>query len=601
MFSFTYVTAELRRRIGRTVLTALGLAAGVAMVIAIVGVSDGLDRAQQQVLAPLRSVGTDILVTRVAGAPTTTSDSSSSSTTTTSPTQQGQGQGQRAGRGGGFFGGQGPGGQGDVLNQQDAAALLNENSSVVTDLSKLGTPGQPFTHDFFLSATLLSFPQAAITDVTKIAGVTSATAGLTQLAQHQSGTVPQIVAEIQTGGQTITQTVRPDPMTDAERAAFRQCLQDKGVTIGPGGGGGGPGGGVTAGGGRANNPEFEDCLPERFREFQAAVQVPLQTIQQVVNPPSTNIQNESYVASGVDPNSPDSGLVTRQQVTSGAWFSTDSTTSASQVLLASAYASRKNLDVGSTLTINGTDYTVVGIVAPTLTGNTADVYFSLPTLQQVASKQDRVTQILVKVDDAGKVDAVADAIKQQLPGAEVVTTKAMADQVTGSLKDARSIADRLGGALAGIVLVAAFAIAALLTLGSVSKRVREIGTLRALGWSKRRVVGQILAETTAIGIIGGIAGVGLGILAAWGASALIPQLNASSSGVPGLGSSQFAQLFNQTQTAAQSVNVHLHSVLHPTTLIAGALFAVAGGLIAGLLGAWRAARLAPVVALRDLG
>src|SRR5207302_7428846 len=60
----------------------------------------------------------------------------------------------------------------------DLAALLSENSSVVTDLSKLGAPGTPFTHDFFLSATLLSFPQAAIDNVSKIDGVTSATAGL---------------------------------------------------------------------------------------------------------------------------------------------------------------------------------------------------------------------------------------------------------------------------------------------------------------------------------------------------------------------------------------------------------------------------------------
>src|SRR5436305_12400785 len=71
VFPFTYAAHELRRRIGRTILTALGLAAGVGLVIGIVGVSDGLDQAQGKVLAPLRSVGTDVLVTRVAGTQTT--------------------------------------------------------------------------------------------------------------------------------------------------------------------------------------------------------------------------------------------------------------------------------------------------------------------------------------------------------------------------------------------------------------------------------------------------------------------------------------------------------------------------------------------------
>ena len=65
VFPLTYAAHELRRRLGRTILTALGLAAGVGLVIGIIGVSDGLDQAQGKVLAPLKSVGTDVLVTRV--------------------------------------------------------------------------------------------------------------------------------------------------------------------------------------------------------------------------------------------------------------------------------------------------------------------------------------------------------------------------------------------------------------------------------------------------------------------------------------------------------------------------------------------------------
>ena len=52
--------------------------------------------------------------------------------------------------------------------------------------------------------------------------------------------------------------------------------------------------------------------------------------------------------------------------------------------------------VTDTFPINGTDYEVVGTVSPTLTGNTADLYFPLASLQQLASKTGRVTQVLVK-------------------------------------------------------------------------------------------------------------------------------------------------------------------------------------------------------------
>ena len=64
MFFLSYMLAELRRRRGRTILTALGLGVGVALVVVVNAVSSGLDDAQQQVLAPLTGVGTDMSVTR---------------------------------------------------------------------------------------------------------------------------------------------------------------------------------------------------------------------------------------------------------------------------------------------------------------------------------------------------------------------------------------------------------------------------------------------------------------------------------------------------------------------------------------------------------
>ncbi|MGZ4734509.1 MAG: ABC transporter permease [Acidimicrobiia bacterium] len=593
----SYTMQELRRRLGRTILTALGLALGVGLVIGIIGVSQGLDNAQNDVLAPLRSVGTDILVTRVAGS---TTDASGTATTTTTAPAGGQAQGGLGG--GGFFGGRGGN---DQANRADQQALLSENQNVVTDLSKLGKPGDKFTHDFFLSATLQSFPQSAVTRIGKLDGVEAAVGGLVQLAEHQTGTVPQIVATIQTGGQTFQQTVRPEPMSDAERAAFRQCLASKGVQIGgggdggPGGGGfGGGGGGGFGGGGRGGNPAFDDCLPQRFKEFRASFTTPRETIQQVVDPPSTDITSQSYTTAGVDPTQPDVGLVTRNQLTSGQWLGKSAK---DEVLVNVAYANTKGLKLGGTIPINGTDYKIVGLVRPTLTGSTADLYFPLATLQALAGKQARVTQVLVKAKDANSVDAVAARIKKQLPGAEVVTTKGLADQVSGSLSDAHELSGRLGTALAIIVLAAAFVIAALLTLASISKRVREIGTLRAIGWSKNRVVGQLLTETIGIGLLGGILGIAVGAIVVGLINALSPSLSTTSVNVPGINSSSFAGVFGQSTTVARNTDVTLTAALHPSTLLLGVLFALVGGVVAGLIGGWRAARLSPVVALRDIG
>jgi ABC-type antimicrobial peptide transport system permease subunit len=603
MASLRYMTNELRRRRARTVLTALGLAAGVSLVMGIVGVSDGLDQAQAKVLSPLTSVGTDILVTRTVGV---TSDTAASASPSPSPQN-----GQR----GGFFGA-GPGGPGGPpgggganalaeLNDADTAALLNENSSVVTDLAKLGKPGTTFTRDFFLSGTLLTFPDTAVSQVASVDGVTSAVGGLSLLAQHQTGTVPNIVASVKTGGETLTSTVRPAALTEAEQAAVRTCIKASGgfgddpgggnasprPRPSPGSGGGGRGSLGGFGGGR-----LEKCLPARFQEYNAQVITPLRTITQIVNPPTTDTTNQSYTVAGVDATSPDAGLVTRAQVASGSWFSG---TPASEVLVNTAYASKKSIKVGATLPINGTSYKVVGLVNPTLTGNTADIYFSLPTLQKVASKTGRVNAILVRANSASEVDKVAADIRRLLPGAQVVTTKSLADNVTGSLHNAQQVASRLGGALALIVLIAAFVIAVLLTLSSVAKRVREIGTLRALGWSRGRIVGQIVSETLGIGVLGGVVGIGLGYLVAAAAHAFSPALTATTTGVQA--ASSVGALFNQAAPAAVSTTVRLSAPITPGTIALGMGCALVGGLIAGALGGWRASRLSPAVALRDLG
>ncbi len=605
MPSLRYASNELRRRRSRTVLTALGLAAGVGLVMGIVGVSDGLDQAQAKVLSPLTSVGTDILVTRTVGA------TGSTGTATASPSPAaGRGRGQ-----GGFFGGGGgpggpPGGGGAAsalasLNDADTAALLNENSSVVTDLAKLGKPGTKFTKDFFLSGTLLTFPDAAVSQVESVSGVKSVVGGLSLLAQHETGTVPNIVATVKTGGETLTATSRPAPLTEAEQSAVRSCIQASGGFGDDGGNnasprprpsgnpnGGGRGGGLGGfGGGR-----FEKCLPARFQEYNASVITPLRTINQVVNPPTTDTTNQSYSVAGVDPDSPDAGLVTKAQVSAGSWFSASP---ASEVLVNTAYASKKSIAVGASLPINGTSYKVVGLVDPTLTGNTSDVYFSLDTLQTVASKSGRINEILVRANSAADVDKVAADIRALLPGAQVVTTKSLADNVTGSLHNAQEVASRLGGALAVIVLIAAFVIAVLLTLSSVAKRVREIGTLRALGWSRGRVVGQIVSETLGIGVLGGVLGIALGYGVSAAAQAFSPALSATTTGVSAASSA--AALFNQAAPAAVSTSVKLTAPISGTTIALGMACALVGGLIAGTLGGWRAARLAPSVALRDLG
>lgn len=599
MIASSYLGSELRRRWGRTVVTALGLAAGVALVMGIIGVSAGLTQAQNQALSPLASVGTDIIVTRTVGALAASSSSAGSPAASPTPSPAA----------GGFFGG-GPGGRNGAngsisqLNAADQAALLNANASVLTDLSKLGPAGSTFTHDFFVPGTLITFPDAALPEVSSVRGVQSAVPALSLEALHESGTVPAISDTVTTGGQTITSVQRPAPLSDAEQAAVDACIQAHGGFVRPSpgvsprpspGAGGAPAAPPQGGFGRRG--VLQQCLPARIQQYQAQVVVPTETITRILNPPATDTRTKTYTVAGVEPSDTTTGLITAVQVVAGSWFSAHPQ---NEILVNTAYASTSNVKVGQTLTLNGTNYTVRGLVAPTLTGNVSDIYFDLATLQSLSTNGGRVNEILVKVDRADQVDAVAAAIKLRLPGAQVLTARSLASQVTGSLANAQSLASSLGGALAVIILLAAFLIAALLTTSSVGKRVREIGTLRAIGWRRSRVVRQILAETLVIGILGAVAGVLLGLAVAEAVSTFGPTLPSTTSGLS-VGASSASALFHQATSGSTNHVIHLTAVITPTTALLGLGFAMLGGLLAGALGGWRAARLAPALALRDLG
>ena len=142
--------------------------------------------------------------------------------------------------------------------------------------------------------------------------------------------------------------------------------------------------------------------------------------------------------------------------------------------------------------------------------------------------------------------------------------------------------------------MASFAVASLLTVSAVSRRVREFGTLKALGWKGRRIVGQVLGESMVQGVIGAVIGVALGIAGARLIAAFSPALKAT------LGSTTQGQQGGPPgmQQAAQSVSVALTTPVSLQLIGIAAGLALAGALIAGGFGGWRASRLRPADALR---
>jgi putative ABC transport system permease protein len=310
---------------------------------------------------------------------------------------------------------------------------------------------------------------------------------------------------------------------------------------------------------------------------------------------------------GVDTGHTSLGPLSAATVTSGRSF-TAADASSDVVVVDSGYAASHRLKAGSVLTIDKVRFTVIGVARqPQQGGNPTDIYLPLKAAQELSvatgSLKNAVNTIYLTAASAAGIPAVQKEISALLPSATVTTASSLAGQVTGSVSSAARLANDLGRWLALLVLIAAFAVASLLTMAAVGRRVREFGTLKAIGWRTRRIVAQVLGESVATGIAGAAAGIGLGFAGVAIIAAAAPRLSATVGGSNGPQASAPSGALNGAEQypAGGSVSHVVSVVLHPSVtvglIVLSVVLAVAGGLLAGVLGSWRIGRLRPADAL----
>lgn len=488
MIYWQYLFSELRRRKSRTVLTALGLGVGVGLVVIVSALSNGLDRAQAEVLEPLTGVGSDMTVARPVD----------------------------------------PAGGGENLSAAEREQLEDERAPRRVGLHDLGEPGETFSRTVFMVGGNLSFKDDQLAAVRKIDAVESAVAGLTVSLTTVSGEVPA------------------------------------GVTR--------PGSGM---GGQSMGPGA-----------------------------LSSIDFDSSTVTGVDPAGGDLGPIQADQLVKGTYFSSGK---AREAVVSSGYAEQEDIGVGDTVTLKDGDFKVVGVVSAPLGGSASDVYIKLSQLQPLADMKGRVNKLFVRAASAGDVTTVAAAIERDVPSAEVTTSQTLADRVGGSVVNARKLADKLGMALVIAALAASVLVAVLLTLSAVSKRTRELGTLKAIGWTRGRVVRQVAGESLAQGVLGGFAGAAIGAAGALAVSVSGMTMEASvtsadgggGGGGPGGLAAPGGPLGRLAETVVSGTEkVTVTAPLDAGLILLAVAMAVAGGALAGMAGGMRAAQLHPAEALR---
>jgi putative ABC transport system permease protein len=258
-------------------------------------------------------------------------------------------------------------------------------------------------------------------------------------------------------------------------------------------------------------------------------------------------------------------------------------------VVGSDFATRHSLTVGSRVTLPipprdggqlaaaGREFTVAGILAPTLTAPDQWAEVSLADAGRLVARSlspsvaSRLPTLIANgVDVYGEpgadLDAIARQVQASVDGMEAIgpTQAIQAFQQLGAVYTALTT----GSALVALVVGGLSVVNTMLM--AVTDRVREIGIKKAVGAPPARIVTELLVESALLGAVGGLVGLALG----WGVTLLL----------------------NTAATASQGTSLFL---LSPRLAVGIPLFATVLGVLAGALPAYRAGRLDPVEALRS--
>jgi putative ABC transport system permease protein len=241
-----------------------------------------------------------------------------------------------------------------------------------------------------------------------------------------------------------------------------------------------------------------------------------------------------------------------------------------EIMLGDTLAETLNKKIGETVELQGSSFTVVGVYHGGSALEADAVIMPLDQLQQIASMEGKVTAFHVRLRPAPPGESrdrylkrAQAEIQAALPGlhASPAAERAANNELV-------VLAHAVAWGTSAIALIVGI-LGIMNTLAmSVFERTREIGILRALGWKSWNIMLLIQTEAAVLGVVGGLAGIGVGV-----------------------GVMHLMAALPQTASVVSSYVTSWH-------LLEALGIAVLSGLVAGAIPAWRGAHLSPVEALR---
>jgi putative ABC transport system permease protein len=225
-------------------------------------------------------------------------------------------------------------------------------------------------------------------------------------------------------------------------------------------------------------------------------------------------------------------------------------------------AEKKGWDVGDFVKVKNKDFEVVGVMDRINNANVdGSAVVRIEDLQDVL---DSTTFQMVYVipDDVRNVEALADNIKSMDDTLSTTTAKDVARQSAQVVNQIRMFTFGMGGIAA---VVGGLGVLNTMIMAVIERR-KEIGAMKAIGATRRMIMLHIVYEAALMSLVGGVAGLALGVLGAFGLRV------ATGGSIP--------------------------ATVTPGLAAIAITFALALGLVGGLYPAWKASKLDPVEALR---
>lgn len=269
--------------------------------------------------------------------------------------------------------------------------------------------------------------------------------------------------------------------------------------------------------------------------------------------------------------------------------------------------------VGDTVTILDQTFEVVGIHGTSGVSDALTVYMNLSDAQTITNNIGYATTIHVFANTSAEVTEVANAISTLHPELDVATSQQRLQQLQNlqstyetqlqnaqstyeTQLDAAQVTMNQTNSQAFEEIVVAIAATSLIVLFvmlyTVRERTKEIGTLKAIGFSNWTVMSQFILEGVLLSMVAGAVAILIGSVAApFLSSVLLPSVS-SSTNIFGNGGITFRSAVNPAATSATAVSVS------PELMLMALGLAIALGALGSLYPAWRAAKTRPAEAMR---